>query len=555
MTQQEALTILKTGAPVFLTGAPGSGKTHVLNAYIQYLREHDISVAVTASTGVAATHIGGTTIHSWSGIGIRRIVSDADVDEITQKKYLHKRFREVEVLVIDEISMIDAGALDAVDKVCKAFKKNEKPFGGIQVVLVGDFFQLPPVSREEQVSFAFQSNAWKQAKPIICYLGEQHRQEDETLLSLLYAIRKGEGHEQAELLRDRLHVEFEDVVSATKLFTHNVDVDTLNQQELEKLPDDEHVFFMETRGSEKNVSKLVDSCLSPEELVLKPGAVVMCTKNNFEAGYVNGTIGEVSGFEQDTGYPIIVTNEGKEITIAPTTWAIEDGDKIIASIEQIPLRLAWAITVHKSQGMSLDAAEIDLSRAFEYGQGYVALSRVRTLSGLRLLGFNPDALAVNPMIVEQDSAFQKKSEQMQEYLATKTEEEMKKSHEVFITKAGGSIEPIDWEKRKQEQESIPTHRKTEKLLRENKNLTEIAEERGLTKETVLGHVEKLLDEKAIDISDVSYLKPRGQKFQEIVDTFQNVYDETGELHLSPVKSKLSNASYFDIQLARLFINK
>jgi ATP-dependent exoDNAse (exonuclease V) alpha subunit len=555
MTQKDALTILQTGANVFLTGAPGAGKTYVLNQYIEYLKEHAITVAVTASTGIAATHVGGVTIHSWAGIGIKDSLSQKEIATLEDKKYLHKRFKNTKVLVIDEISMLSGDTLDLVNQVCKQFKKDARPFGGLQVVLVGDFFQLPPISRDRNPKFAFQSDAWKELSPIICYIGEQHRQEDEELLSLLSMIRQGDGHENSEILRERMEVEFEDVVSATKLYTHNADVDMINAEKLAELDNDKELYSMETRGPATHVQKLVDSCLSPQTLVLKKGAVVMCTKNNFEKGYVNGSLGEVIGFEEKYGYPIVALNNGREIVVEPATWAIQDGEKTLAEVTQVPLRLAWAITVHKSQGMSLDAAEIDLGKAFEFGQGYVALSRVRTLQGVKLLGFNTDALMIHPSVLEEDKKLQAKSEVIRDYLSKKTREDIEKAKKKFIDDCEGSQEVVDWRAQEALEEKIPSHHKTRVMIDEGKRIDDIAKERELTKETVLAHIEKLLGEGTIVHDDISYLQPRGKKFEEILRAFQEVYDETGELHLSPVKNKTKNASYFEIQLARLFLDK
>lgn len=177
MTQSDALTILKTGANVFLTGAPGAGKTYVLNQYTQYLKEHDISVAITASTGIAATHIGGVTIHSWSGIGARQKITDYEVDDLESKKYLWRRYEQTKVLIIDEISMLSGDVFDSVNKICKSFRRNNLPFGGMQVVVVGDFFQLPPISKKgEETKFAFESASWRELNPLVTYITEQHRE-------------------------------------------------------------------------------------------------------------------------------------------------------------------------------------------------------------------------------------------------------------------------------------------------------------------------------------------------------------------------------------------
>jgi len=198
--------------------------------------------------------------------------------------------------------------------------------------------------------------------------------------------------------------------SGTLLFTHNAAVDEINRRALAKLPGEMHVFAMTAKGPDSFVQALKRGCLSPETLVLKTGAVVMFTKNDPAGRYVNGTLGIVEGFDADEGNPIVRTQRGPRIVAEPAKWKIEEAGRERASITQVPLRLAWAITVHKSQGMSLDAAVIDLTRAFEYGQGYVALSRLRSLAGLHLLGLNERALRVHPQAVEKDAEFRAASE-------------------------------------------------------------------------------------------------------------------------------------------------
>ena len=407
MTQDEALAILKTGLNIFLTGEPGSGKTHTINRYVAWLRERAVEPAVTASTGIAATHIGGMTIHSWSGIGIKREVSDYDIEMIQSREKTAKRILGTKVLIIDEISMLDAATLDSVDRVLRTLRRRpmmpEEPFGGLQVIFVGDFFQLPPVSKKEEVRFAFESHAWKEANPVVCYLSEQHRQEDGDFLDLLGAFRRGAftaAHRAR--LKSRVGILSKQTV-ATELYTHNENVDRINTESLAKISEKSRTYEMESRGARALVEALKNNCLSPETLELKIGASVMFTRNNFDAGYVNGTLGTVTGFS-GLGLPIVQTKNGT-MTVEKAMWEVMDGNKILARITQIPLRLAWAITVHKSQGMSLDAAIIDLSQAFEFGQGYVAISRVRTLSGLFLEGFNERALELHPKVAAADRHF------------------------------------------------------------------------------------------------------------------------------------------------------
>ena len=445
MTQAEALSILKLGVNVFLTGEPGAGKTHTINEYIRWLRERGVEPAVTASTGIAATHVNGMTIHSWAGIGIKKRVTDWDIEMIQSREKTAKRIVDAKILIIDEISMLDADTLNSVDKVLRALRQpfftESRPFGGLQVIFVGDFFQLPPVSREGEARFAFDSQAWRDANPVVCYLSEQHRQEDSVFLDLLNAVRRNEVEDvHYETLKSRMK---KSAKRATRLHTHNAEADAINVESLAEVKGTSRVFHMTSKGSRTLVEALKQNCLSPESLTLKEGAQVMFTRNNFEMGYVNGTLGEVIDFAA-SGYPIVKTKSGLRIEATPGEWSVADGSKILAQIKQVPLRLAWAITVHKSQGMSLDAAIIDLGKAFEYGQGYVALSRVRSLEGLFLEGFNDRALMLHPEIVEQDAIFRRKSDAARARIISIEKKEREAMEKNFLKAIGArEAKPIE----------------------------------------------------------------------------------------------------------------
>ena len=460
MTQDQALDILKTGANVFLTGEPGAGKTHTINTLVNYLRGCGVDPAITASTGIAATHIGGMTIHSWSGIGIRTKLDKYDLDKIASSEYIGRRVRRTRALIIDEISMLSADMLDMVDLVCREIKQNNDAFGGIQVILVGDFFQLPPIikrdyeeenKKDKQSSliaearlsriFAYDSGAWQRARLVVCYLTEQHRQDDMDFLAVLSGIRANNFSQIHRKHITERHVDRigmpKEITNITKLFSHNVDVDKINNAELAKLEKEVKLFKMSGSGNDKVVEALKKGCLSPENLELKIGAVVMCTKNNQKEKFANGTLGVVAGFEEFSGCPIVKTKNGRSITVAPMDWVVEENGKIRAQITQIPLRLAWAITVHKSQGMSMDAAVMDLSQVFEFGQGYVALSRVRRLSGLYLLGINEYALKISPEVLEKDIDFKNKSQEAARVFGEIKEDDLKKMHNDFVIACGG----------------------------------------------------------------------------------------------------------------------
>ena len=408
MNQSHALKILQSGDNVFLTGSAGSGKTFLLNQFIEYLRTNKTKVGITASTGIAATHINGRTIHSWCGMGIAKKMTGKQIKKLLKRKDLFKRIKEAQVLIIDEISMLDAASLDLVDKICKAGKNPFMPFGGMQIVLCGDFFQLPPIGKDAE--FSFQAFSWEESGIKVCYLDEQFRQDDSDFLKVLNKIRTNEaGEKELAILKTRLNKKVSHLPKVTKLFTHNMNVDVLNQTELSNIDEVPEIFQMIEHGPTELVEFLKKSYPVAQELKLKVGAVVMFIKNNYEAGYVNGTLGEVIDFDSE-GFPVIKTKNKNGIVAKPASWNIEEDEAILASIKQIPLRLAWAITVHKSQGMSLDAAEIDLSKSFERGMGYVALSRVRALDSIYLIGINEMALKVNELVVKKDKEFQKLSD-------------------------------------------------------------------------------------------------------------------------------------------------
>lgn len=426
MTQEEALTILKMGYNVFLTGAPGSGKTYLLKRYISYLKQEGVKMGVTASTGIAATHLNGITIHSWSGLGIREELTERTLKKLMDTPYLKKRIEDTEVLIIDEISMLHDYQFDFINKICRAIRNDPRPFGGIQVVCAGDFFQLPPVSKKrDNPRFVTLSQIWSQMDIKVCYLKEQHRHQEEELSKILKEIRTNSiTRGTVKTLLKQKKKKFSLNVTPTKLYTHNKGVSIINKKRLDQINKKQRSYTFQKEGEEHFVKFLINNSIVPKKLVLKKEAVVMFIKNNFDKGYVNGTLGKVIGFKK--GKPVIETTSGKKIVTEREEWkVIEETGYEKAKIIQFPLRLAWAITIHKSQGMSLDAAEINLSKAFTPGMGYVALSRVKSLTGLKLMGLNKTALKVRQEAIELDKKFKKKSKTMKNYLKNSSEKEIK----------------------------------------------------------------------------------------------------------------------------------
>lgn len=388
MTQKQAISNMLKGYNVFLTGAPGSGKTFILNKFISKAENDGLRVGVTATTGIAATHLKGLTIHSWAGIGIKDELTEEDKQRLNSATKIKNRYKNTDVLIIDEISMLQGFRLDMVNDLAKYIRKSELPFGGIQVILVGDFFQLPPISRTNSYKdFVFYSKSWRELELRICYLTEQHRQnKGDDLLNILTSMRNNSLNEtDFEKINSRVNRKSENNF-VTRLYSHNIDVDKLNEKFLDDIKYQEYIYEAESKGDNYTTDQLFRSILAPRTLKLKVGAEVMFVVNNVSEGYFNGSRGKVSAIIG--GKPIVKLNTGRSINVSQYSWMIKENDIILAEVNQLPIRLAWAMTVHKSQGMSLDEAEIDLRDAFTPGMGYVALSRVRSINGLYLKGYN-----------------------------------------------------------------------------------------------------------------------------------------------------------------------
>lgn len=420
MDQSLALNLLKSGRNIMLTGMAGAGKTYTLNQYIEYLRRRRIKYAVTASTGIAASHLNGMTIHSWSSIGVKDSLTSTDLQSIKQKKF---NLEDTQVLIIDEISMLHSRQFEMVNEVLKYCKENDEPFGGIQIIVCGDFFQLPPVEKNKDSGsskFCFMSPAWVAADFHICYLTTQYRQQGDVLSVILNQIRDNTvSQESLDLISNTKSNHIGENI--TRLYTHNLNVDAENEKHLNKLKTKSYEFKAQFDGNQYLCDLIMRQSRIPDVFTFKVGSLVMFTKNNDEYGYCNGTCGEiVSVIEDDEcGFlPVVLVKSGEKIVAFPETWSIGENGEVSASMTQLPLRLAWAITVHKSQGMTLDAAEIDLSNVFEQGQGYVALSRLRSLSGMRVLGLNDMATHISTLVRKVDARFRELSSEVVERFST-----------------------------------------------------------------------------------------------------------------------------------------
>ncbi len=386
---------IKQGINVSITGPAGTGKTFMIDYLKQELGVRGI--CVTAATGVAASLIQGTTLHSWAGIGLGLATAKTLVKQI--KGGGKQRWLTTKVLIIDEISMIPAELMDKLNYVGQTIRKCELPFGGIQLVCIGDFLQLPPVSNGlERAKFAFEADAWKEAKFKEFKLTENFRQHDPEFIQVLSELREGKcSPVSLTFLRScsSKELKVDNGIIPTKLYCTREDVDKENRLELAKIQEPEYVFHAKDYGDQTKLEK----CMWPVELKLKKGAQVMYLRNDSEAGLVNGSRGIVVDFHRSMeiliGPLVLFENQKHPQIVISQDFKIEQGEKCLARRHQLPLQLAWALTVHKAQGLTLNQAKINVSKAFECAQIYVAISRVRSPAGLSLIGFDPQKVVAS----------------------------------------------------------------------------------------------------------------------------------------------------------------
>ncbi|XP_075567435.1 ATP-dependent DNA helicase PIF1 [Pelecanus crispus] len=399
--QEAVLGAVRSGKSIFFTGCAGTGKSFLLKRIVGSLPPK--STYATASTGVAACHIGGTTLHAFAGIGSGKAPLEQCI-QLAERPGVRQHWLACQHLIIDEISMVDGKFFDRLEAVARAVRKRDEPFGGIQLIICGDFLQLPPVCKaNEETKFCFQAKSWRKCIHINMELTEVRRQTDKTFVSLLSEVRLGRCTEEVSrlLMQTAANRSERDGILATRLCTHKDDVEITNERCLQQLSGQVHTF--EALDSDPMLVKLIDAqCPVGGRVELKLGAQVMLAKNlDVSQGLVNGARGVVVGFESEQkGLPKVRFLCGVTQVIKMEKWVFKGPSGVHLSRQQLPLKLAWAISIHKSQGMSLDCVEISLSRVFESGQAYVALSRARSLAGLRVLDFDPKVVRADPSVLQ-----------------------------------------------------------------------------------------------------------------------------------------------------------
>ena len=418
--QKKALDAIIAGKNIFLTGPSGTGKSTVIKIYKKLYGDQK-KIAITSTTGISALLIGGTTLHSYLGIGLGQGTAEELAQKILKNGKALQRWKNLDTLVIDEVSMLSPELFDKLEKIGRIirrvgplYRSKESPeikqpaFGGIQLILSGDFLQLPVVGSND---FCFQSEAWVKCVDSVICLTEIVRQADKDFQEVLNDLRFGNLTERAQtMLNSRVGVKLENNfgIKPTQIYTTNSDVNDINEKELDKLAVNDTPFFqydMEIKFNEfiKNredaLEKYRKNSLAPVTLQLCVGAQVMLLCNlDLDNGLANGSRGVVTGFLEDL--PVVKFLNGEERPIDYYVWKIEEDKKTVVQIIQLPLKLAWCITVHKSQGMTLDYAVINLKNIFAYGQGYVALSRVKSKEGLSIIDINYECIRAHPYALE-----------------------------------------------------------------------------------------------------------------------------------------------------------
>jgi len=414
------IEMIRKGENLFLTGPGGTGKSTIVRRLSQEIER----LSVTAMTGCAALLLESkaTTLHSWAGIGLGRDTLEKTIETIRKKDRLRRRWNGARTLVIDEVSMLTPELFERLDAIGRAIRKSEKPFGGIGLVLVGDFCQLPPVVKEGEMRFLFESEIWDKTVDVVVELTKIWRQSDPLYQRVLTEVRMGAvGEESERLLRSRMNTDWQnETIKPTLLFSRNQQVDRINEENLKAITAPSEVFTSQlvfdnnrwadaghegpppSRTSETvgyAQKRLAQDATFVENLELRKGAQVMLTVNmDLERGQVNGSRGVIIGFDEIRRFPIVKFKRGISV-IEPYIWWSHELPHV--GIQQIPLRVAWAITIHKSQGASIDAAIVDIGKStFEYGQAYVALSRVRSLEGLHLFALEINRIKTHPRVIE-----------------------------------------------------------------------------------------------------------------------------------------------------------
>lgn len=529
--QENALDILSRQGNVFLTGAAGTGKSFLLEQYLRGKSPEDFPIV--ASTGAAAVLIGGRTFHSFFGLGILEGGIEATILRAMRSRKLTKRLRRACCVIIDEVSMLSGATLQAAEQIARIARGNPEPWGGLRIIAVGDFAQLPPIAQDGmEKDWGFLHSVWRQSNFEPALLSTVMRTQDVSFLEILNFVREGTVNDRVRAFLDERTKTADDQADATRLYPHRAQAEQYNLRRLESLAGREYLFETEYDGDEKYIDAARRVIPIPDRLMLKEHALVMMRKNDAtgEQRYVNGSLGHIARVSDDLLTVHLLS--GETIDVVKEKFAHLDGDgNEVVSAWNFPVTLAWATTIHKAQGASLDRMIVDLERLWEPGQAYVALSRVRSGAGLIVERWSAGSIKAERIVTDFYNALadRAKTYQPKPYFETPV--------------AHLQEEPMSTRRTLSPKQRID---KTRSLLSREKSLVEIAEAIGVTQSTVLNYMEKL-----ITLGDTPNLRYLIDGILE-ADRIRALFEEHGVQYMKPVYEALQGrASYDQIKLVRI----
>ena len=589
LEQEYAYALFCEGENLFITGPGGTGKTLLISYMVEQCKKVGKTCQVTALTGCATTllpdNCNARTIHSFSGGKLFRGEKEKIIQGILRKKVNRQNWRKTDVLIVDEVSMMSKKMFEILEEAARTIRLSQIPFGGIQVIFLGDFLQLPPVPNQNEKDsgkFCFETRLWEKVFPLKnnIELKTIFRQKDPIYQSILLEIRKGSlGDKNIEILNKCLHREMDKNDTISKLFPVRYKSEAINERKFGELPGNAYTFQIQIKKNwktnidngkplsiedmlkcdnmseyerEYEVRNLISCSNFQEELQLKIGTMVMCTVNlDMDRNIFNGSQGKVVDFIRvnNEPRPVVLFNNGTTKLMDLQHRQSDEYPSLVVS--QIPLCLAWAMTIHKIQGASLEKAEMDIGQSiFEYGQSYVALSRIISLEGLYLSAFKHENIRANPvalsyykelLCIDYEKELKKRKMHSKNDILQEEHYEEKEEKSVFLKNLDITDKIVSSPKKKES-----TYDKTWQLYQENKTIAEIAELRGLKKNTVLQHFTEILPNNQVNMEDLMS--------KDIYEKIKNVFDELGNISANAIKEQLPwSISYMEIKLVRLIM--
>lgn len=534
--QQKAIDVLRRQGNVFLTGAAGTGKSFLLNHYLADKNHDDFPIV--ASTGAAAVLVGGRTFHSFFGLGIMEGGLRETIHRAVRNRKLAYRLNRAACVIIDEVSMLSGMSIAAAEEIARAVRRNEEPWGGLRIICVGDFAQLPPIARgAEAKDWAFTHEAWQSSDFQSALLSTVMRTQDTEFLRILNFVRVGTVNQDVvDFLNARMDVT-QDLSDATRLFPHRAQAEQFNQVRLSMIDSPVHSFPTQYEGAERYIEAARKAVPIPDTLHLKRGALVMMRRND-QSGkmrYVNGSLGHVRGFGEDELTVELLNGDVIDVTVEGFNYLDGDGQEVAVAYN-FPVTLAWATTIHKAQGASLDRMVVNLDHLWEPGQAYVALSRVRSAEGLVVERWNPSSIRAEPLVTR---FYDGLADAMQKYVP----------RALYQPKVVMKIE-LPPKKTSQKDAKKARVGAVFRALEAKKPLTEIMKETDLSDDTVLRYIDQFIETNVCP--DLSYLVDDLDRIDDIKDAFSDL----GLEKLKPVYDKLEQfVDYETLKLVRLAMRR